>query len=203
MMNKSLMIILFMIVATWDVKAQFNVGPKIGINTSNFVQDFSSGGNQVKAKYGFQAGLFSRADFLFLFIQPEILYMNGNGMVEVTNSNDEAEWREYEFNRTDFPIFLGFKLGKAVRIGVGPVFSLLKEETIQGSSISNSTSESSTVGFLAGIGVDVWNLVVDLRYEGPLGDFEDSVLGVTSDQRLNQLTLSVGLKLFTHEKKDK
>lgn len=196
---------LFMLLATFccltSAFGQFNVGPKIGTNNSYIFNNSTFDIQNGDRKYGFQGGVFTRAEFLFLFIQPEALFMSGSGQLTAQNDLGQDILIDYEFDRMDFPIFAGFRLGKGIRIGVGPVFSVLLNDSFDGNGNSNFSFDNSSVGFLAGIGIDVWNLVFDLRYEGALGEINDSFLGVDADQRVNQLTFSVGLKLFSPKEK--
>ena len=199
---KIYLIALFSFLIFQEGFSQINAGPKFGINNSYIFQDFSVDVDRGSRKYGFQAGAFAQAEFLFLFIQPEILYMSGNGQVEVRNDLNEVELVEYEFGRLDFPVFLGFRLGDAIRVGGGPVFSILQNESTNLPNNSNQEIKDSSVGYLAGIGFDIWQLVFDLRYEGSFDDIGNSFLGVDADQRISQLTLSVGLRLLpTKDKK--
>lgn len=178
--------------------AQFNLGPKIGVNSSRLtLEDNVSNVTEGSASFGFHAGLFGRLDLGNIYLQPELLYTSAGGEIEFANGGLGSQIQEYEFNRIDVPIQVGFRVGKVFRIGVAPVFSVLTSDNVQGNASNRQLSlKNSTVGYQAGIGFDLWNIVMDLRYEGNLSGVTDELLGASTDQRLNQITFGLGLKIF-------
>jgi hypothetical protein len=56
--------------------------------------------------------------------------------------------------------------------------------------------KDATIGYQAGVGLDLWNLVIDAKYEGNLSTFGDELFGFPTDQNNNQWIVSVGFKLF-------
>jgi hypothetical protein len=56
--------------------------------------------------------------------------------------------------------------------------------------------EEFTFGYQAGIGLDIGNLVLDLKYEGGMTNSINGFAEVPTDQRQNQLILSMGFRLF-------
>ncbi|HAH35295.1 MAG TPA: hypothetical protein DCL81_01665, partial [Algoriphagus sp.] len=55
---------------------------------------------------------------------------------------------------------------------------------------------SATLGYQAGLGVDIGNLSIDGKYEGGLSKFTDNISSFQTDNRINQWVLSVGFRLF-------
>ena len=168
-----------------------------GVNVKEFdgdqtVEDVKSGDRKV----GFHAGAYGRIKLTTFFIQPELLYTNVSGEVETQNADGSSKTLDLNFSRLDVPIILGVALGP-VRLGVGPVatFAISKP----GDAFDRSFNEVS-FGFQAGVGVDLGKLSVDVRYEGPFSSTAESVtIGgttYTTDTRINQIMLGVGLALF-------
>jgi len=187
---------LFMINITY---AQFNLGPKFGISSSEL--DFrkisgndgsiAPGGSTV----GFHAGLFARVNLGGLYIQPEALFTQSGGEIRLDGFSEDI--REIEFNKLDIPVMVGFKFARFMRVQAGPTLSILLDAEVDGLDQSiKSGYEDSTIGYQAGVGVDLWNLIIDLKYEGNLSKFGNEIVGFETDQRNNQWIVSVGFKLF-------
>jgi hypothetical protein len=51
-------------------------------------------------------------------------------------------------------------------------------------------------GYQVGIGVDFWNLILDLKYEGHLNAFGNQLENVDVRQTNSQFLLSAGFKIF-------
>jgi hypothetical protein len=177
--------------------AQLNIGPKIGTNSSFVsVMDKTISNSEGNPVYGFHGGVFGRAQISFLFIQPEILFMSGTGEIEIIDDKSNVQTVDYDFNRLDFPVQVGFRLGKVLRIGGGPVFSVLLEDSVHGSTNNSLSFKDSSVGYQVGLGFDIWKLVFDLKYEGSLSKVQDSFLKIPTDQRISQIVFGLGLKMF-------
>jgi hypothetical protein len=177
--------------------AQFTIGPKIGVNSSRLtLKDNVSNVEEGSASFGFHAGAFSRITISNFYIQPELLYTSASGELKFKDGALGDQVRSYDFNRIDVPIQVGYKIGDVFRIGAAPIFSVLLSDSEQGDTGSQMTFKNSTVGYQAGIGFDVANLIFDLRYEGNLSGVSDKFLGANTDQRLNQITFAIGIKMF-------
>lgn len=181
-----------------ESKAQeFSIGPKIGISQGNISvngSEFSSG----SGKLGYHAGLFARLGGNSFFLQPEVLYTNTGGEFQSTQSQNEINY-SVSFNRIDTPIMLGFKIAEVFRVQAGPVLTFLLNSNVESDDsggIVLPDYKNSTVGYQAGIGIDVSNIILDLKYEGALGKQAESIAGFPTDQRQNQLILSLGIRLF-------
>jgi len=187
---------------------QFMIGPKVGISSSKVDLDpLAVDGAQLlsgDAVVGFHAGAFARITLGSLYVQPEALFTQSGGGTtldgEITLDNKVLkDISELNYNKLDVPVMVGTKLAKILRLQAGPTVSILLNadaKTDLGDIDIKSGYEDATVGYQAGIGVDIWNLVLDLKYEGNLSTFGDQVLGIQTDQRNNQWIFSVGFKLF-------
>ena len=112
---------------------------------------------------GFNAGIVARVDFplLPIYVQGELLYDWGLNPTSVTTNNFSV------------PVLVGVGIGSSnfvkVRANVGPVFNLVS--TAKFSNVENVADlenmfRKQTVTWTAGIGVDLFNIMVDIRYNG-------------------------------------
>jgi len=182
------------------IYGQFTLGPRVGFSSSSIDFDpFTIGGETISsgnATTGFHVGIFSRITLGFLYIQPEALFTQSGGEIQLDDGvlNDI---REIEFNKLDFPVMLGTRFLKVLRVQAGPTLSLLLDAKVAGLEEEiKSGYKDATIGYQAGVGLDLWNLVLDLKYEGNLSTFGDELFGFATDQTNNQWILSVGFKLF-------
>lgn len=179
----------------------FSIGPKAGISSSsvqindNFDGVSYTGGD---AKLGFHVGLYTRLKIpLFgLYVQPEALYVSSGGKVNV-DDGVSVDVSDVHFSKFDVPVMLGIRIAKVLRLFVGPDFSFLLNSDSKPEIDANF--KSSTVGYQAGIGLDVGRLGVDLKYEGNLSAFGEEIKvggsSFSTDMRNNQLIFSLGWRL--------
>ncbi len=181
------LIFVFALVATFATaaQAQFKAGIKGGVTTYNMeLGDFlvTNGdaaddfGLAVKdAKFGYQFGLWARLG-KGLHLQPEILFSTNKVEYTVTDgSNTFIE--EETYANIDVPIMAGIKLGP-LRAQAGPVarFFIGSDDKLA-NVIENyeSNHDRLKIGYQAGIGLDLWRVQLDLRYEGSLKHFGDAI----------------------------
>ena len=167
------------------VQAQFKAGIKGGVTTYNMeLGDFlvtnsdaaSDFGLAVKdAKFGYQFGLWARLG-RGLHLQPEVLFSTNRVEYEIDNGNGTFIGEETYAN-IDVPIMAGLKLGP-LRAQAGPVARIfLGSDDKLANVIDNFQSDHDRlkIGYQAGIGLDLWRLQLDLRYEGSLRHFGDAI----------------------------
>ena len=193
---KKVWIILFLSgIGLGHLKAQvLSVGPKIGVSQGDV--SVSNGFKGDESKMGYHVGAFARINLPVIYLQPEILYTNTGGSFQNNTFNYKTD-----FDRLDVPLMIGLKLGDIFRIQVGPIASYLINGNItavDGGSTEQIVPplEEFTFGYQAGIGLDIGNLLVDLKYESALNDSIKKFGQVNTDQRQNQLMLSLGFRLF-------
>lgn len=183
---------------SFTVKSQdFSIGPKAGISTANINvngEGFESGSNE----FGYHLGIFVRMGGSSIFVQPEFLYTNtGGSVIKKDNGNTETSF-DANFDRFDIPLMFGFKFFDFFRVQAGPIATILMDYQIKDA--LNVPMEldykTSTFGYQAGIGLDVGNLIFDLKYESSLSKISKSTVAFQTDQRQNQIILSAGIRLF-------
>ena len=175
---------------------EFSIGPKLGISQGNITVNgdgYSSG----SSKLGYHVGLFARLGGNSIYLQPEVLYTNTGGEIKEEQGSGSVSY-EATFNRLDVPIIVGLKLADFFRIQAGPVAGFMMNTDLSNGAGSGSLPDykESTIGYQAGIGLDIRNMIIDLKYEGPFGNVADRIAGFETDQRQNQLILSLGIRLF-------
>ncbi|MCC5938361.1 MAG: PorT family protein [Lunatimonas sp.] len=193
-MKKSLLIVLFSLFAAIQTQAQvFSIGPKFGVSQGDV--RVTDGFQGEESKIGYHVGAFARINLPVIFLQPEVLYTNTGGSFRDNTFNYDVT-----FNRLDVPLMVGVNLGSLFRIQAGPVATYLLDSKISSSNTQQSTmippKEDFTFGYQAGVGVDIGTLIVDLKYEGGLTNSVSSYTQLPTDQRQNQLILSLGFRLF-------
>ena len=184
--------------------AQFKFGIRGGINSAYVKpRDFNNPDYLLEYKsgdLGFHFGAMAQLKLGRFFVEPEILFSTASTDIQLTDLNDPQTTRkvgEQKFNKLDVPIIAGMKMGP-MRLQLGPVATvqlnsksdLLKENGIE------QAYKGMTIGYQAGVGLQLSGLLLDLKYEGNLSKFGDGVnIGSQTfnfDQRMSQVILSIG-----------
>lgn len=170
-------------------QAQVKFGIRGGINTTqinpdqlvilddNDREDFTL--EVENANFGYHFGIFVQAQADFLYIQPELWFRSNSvdyTFRDIQNPDSRTILSE-RYQYLDIPVSLGLKLGP-VRIGCGPVghifinsrSELFDTDSVQG---YQQQFEEMTIGYIAGVGLDLWNFHIDLNYEGSFNRFGD------------------------------
>lgn len=206
-MKKIILLIAAVLISALSHAQSFNIGPRIGVSQSFLKVDetidnvkYESG----KALVGFHAGAFARIKLASFYVQPEVLFTSTGGQIDLNDPNNpERDVLKYNYNRIDVPVLVGLK-ASAFRVNLGPVATFnINSKDKSASELKDEVKEkykTATFAFQAGIGLDIWKLVFDLKYEAGLGTMTDKVTvdGQTYnfDQRGRQVLLSVGFKLL-------
>ena len=128
---------------------------------------------------GYHIGAFTQIKAGKFFIQPEVLFNSGSAdftLSSVRNSEGRKEIIKDTYNQMDVPVILGYKSG-SFRIGAGPVghvhlnekSDLLKKEGFK------EAFDQMTYGYQIGVGLDLWKLLIDIKYEGNFTDFDEFI----------------------------
>lgn len=173
-------------------------GIKGGINNSDIefeTQEFFSWHSYT----GYHVGVFARIGLGGFLIQPELLFtQTGGEFVSNDLGSNGSERFKANFNRLDIPVMVGVKMFKLFRLQAGPVASINVDSSLENSigTVTDVDFKRATLGYQAGLGVDIGNLYLDARYEGGLSKVTGQIAGFNTDNRLNQWILSVGFKIF-------
>lgn len=201
-------LILMSLITTSLAFSQIKFGLRGGINSSkmNSSTEVQTGDFKIECPnysvIGYHVGLISQIELFSFFLQPELLYSsirNDLDVYDLQSANpDEAISVQQKLNRIDIPVLIGFKL-KILKLEVGPVASFVISSNSDLETITEYEMQwnKATIGYQAGIGLDIGKIAIDVKYEGNLSNLGTGInIGNTTtsfDTRLNQIILSVGL----------
>ena len=157
--------------------------------------------------FGYHIGAFTKITFKDKFvIMPEVLFSSTGGEIDLSNGTNFNEIWNLTYNRMDIPLNFGVKFLKIFRLSAGPYASILLSADARSTNIEKDVTDNYKDvlwGYQAGLGVDIWRVLVDLKYEGSFHSYHNEnipILGTeksySPDSRPNQWILSVGFKLF-------
>jgi hypothetical protein len=176
----------------------FSFGPKVGMSSSKLdlkEKNYVPG----DAQFGYHVGAFARIGGLGFFVQPEVLLTQTKGVYSFSSSSGSTPSQlQANFNRLDMPVMIGLRMLKLFRVQAGPIASFdINSELKNSLGVDQKVDfKKATYGYQAGVGLDIRNFIIDAKYENSFGNVIDKAAGFNSDQRLSQLILSVGFKLF-------
>ncbi len=180
--------ILFLSAAVFAIslQAQVKFGIRGGLSTTQLNEEkisLSNGGLETlglaikDADYGVHLGVFLQGKIGAFVIQPEVLFNSSSVNFRVDGSGqsfDQVFKEKYQF--IDIPVLLGAKFGP-LRLNAGPVghiFVNSSSDLLQFDQYKQHF-ETLTLGWQGGIGLDIWSLLIDLRYEGNFNKFGDHI----------------------------
>lgn len=195
-MKKLILSIAIVITAAVSAKAQFSLGAKAGINFSKINTDNVS----ESTKTGYQAGLFARFGSS-LYVQPELYLGSSGGKFNFQNNNNTVTTDgKVSFTTINVPLLIGKGFGGDnlnFRVMAGPIYTYVLDknqsfsDNVGGAYADFGDYRKSTLGYQAGVGIDIGHITTDFRYEGGLTKINDNY-----GQRQNLWALSVGFKFF-------
>lgn len=165
--------------------SQIKFGLKVGGSTTNVDAEDFKVGNSVDsigvalkdANYGIHGGIVIRAKIGNFLLQPEVLFNSNSVDYKVTELDNLTEQIKTEkFQYLDIPVLLGYKFGP-LRLMAGPqghIFINNSSELTDFDSYSDKF-DKMTLSWLGGVGLDIWSLMLDVRYEGGLQRFGDHI----------------------------
>lgn len=177
-----LLILLFQIHLCGQIQFGIKAGMSttdISVNELDILQD--GGGDRLRvaladARYGVHAGVILRIPLGSTFLlQPELVFNSNSVDFDVSDLNQSGTTGQIlneKYQYLDIPLLLGARLGP-FRIMAGPegrVFINSASDLFQFDNYEQ-TFDDLTVSYLAGVGLDLWNLTLDIRYEGNLDKF--------------------------------
>ncbi len=202
---------LFILLAT-PVFSQIEFGFRAGLGTTDISPDqitlLSEDGREAlglaidDAKFNIFGGFLVRVSIENFFIQPELMF-SSNGVdyrvEDFTNAGDVITTvRSERYQYLDIPIMLGYKAGP-LRIMAGPEGHIFLNSTSDLFDFENYDQNFSTLtlGWQAGIGVDIGQFMIDLRYQGNFSNFGTHIRFAGQDYEFDEspsrLMLSAGI----------
>ena len=185
------------------------VGVRAAVTTSDVSTDevrFNSLGRDFglaleDASYGYQGGLFVQIRAAKLIVQPEVLFnaeRNDYRLREFTSAGVVSTLREERYQYLDVPVMVGYKVGP-LRLQGGPVGHAFLNSTSELEGLANyeAAFDRFTFGYQAGLGIDLWKVLLDVKYQGGLAGVGDHLRfdgqEVRYSERAGRLVMAVGL----------
>lgn len=211
---KKLLITSILTLTTITLFAQFKFGIRGGLSTSTEITDnlriFGDNGQEElslaveEARYGIHGGIFFQFEIRNFLIQPEILFNSNSVDFQIDDFRAggivDAVRRE-KYQNLDIPILFGYKAGP-VRFHLGPTGHVHINSSSELLDVDGYEQkfEQFTFGYIAGLGLDFWSLMLDFRYEGNFNDFGNHITidgqQFTFDQSEARFLLSLGILLY-------
>lgn len=203
-MKKLLLLTGLAITMAYTAQSQIKIGVRGAVTSSTIEADRIQTTNYSletinDSKIGFQIGLISQVQIRKFFLQPELLLSTSGGSVRVRDLRDgTSQVKDQRFTKVDIPVLLGGKMGP-LRLGVGPVATMVIKSKSELSDINefDDKFKSATFGYQAGVGLDIWKLAFDVKYEGNLSRMGDRVTiagqDMKFDSRVSQWVFGVAL----------
>lgn len=207
-MKKFLLIVVLALCAGTISYGQFALGVKVGYNANKLSTDLDTIKTQVNS--GFHVGIWSRFGKRF-YVAPELQYTMSGAVFTNEGNMSTNNWKQkITIGSLDIPVLVGFKIIHSEfltwRIELGPQACFAVNKKVEDeNSVLGPIKESSlsSVGWyvLAGSGIDILFLRLDLRYQYGLSqlikDVETSGSTSASFDTKNQMfVVSLGFKIF-------
>ena len=162
---KKYSIILAFLCTSFIAQSQISIGIKAGINVSKLI---TADDNLLNDGYrsGFVGGAYVNIGWGSMYIQPELIFSQKGGNLKYKVAGLSADFTR-DINSFDVPVLLGFRFGDETkfRVNAGPVFSFLASAKQDSESRYKDALSDTSVGAQLGIGFDIYNFAIDLRYE--------------------------------------
>jgi hypothetical protein len=191
--------------------AQFKIGVRGGLSTMDISANelIIKNKNDIKqlgiavtdANYGVHFGLFMQAQIGKFFIQPEVLFNSNSveyALKDFTDANVISTLKKESFQDLDLPIMIGAKFGP-LRLQGGPVGHVHLNSTSDLFDIEGYSQnfENMTWSYQAGIGLDLWKFIIDLKYEGSFKKYGDHMVfddkAYSFDDKPGRFVASLGI----------
>ncbi len=164
-------------------------GVSAGANVSS-IKDTKSG-------FGYQGGVMLGLDLPIIEISAEGIYSHSK-----FDFND-ATAAAVKCNSIDIPVLLSFPILGPIRLKVGPSFNVYNDSKIVydfDSSTTDLGSIKNTMGYVAGLGINLFKLTFDVRYNGQFSNVGMSVFNITDqadntyDIKTNTFSATIGYR---------
>ena len=185
----------------FGIKVGMNLASLPTTNTDSIVSSVTT-----KSMYGYQAGIFLRITIKKFIIQPEVYFSLKGGDITYKLAPDSASvvnsiTKKVRLYNVDIPIMIGYNIVDNAlfkfRAMAGPVASINLDKTIDintaGVHADLGKTDLNTImwNIQAGLGIDLWKITLDVRYEFGLNELNK---GATEQTKSNSYMVSLGLK---------
>jgi hypothetical protein len=202
-MKKILIIFAIALISFEASYGQLALGLKIGYNASKLSTDIDS----IKSDFnsGFHVGVFSRIGKR-LYFAPELLYTMSGGVFTETGSVSTSGWKQkVTVGSMDIPLLVGVKIIHSDlvtwRVELGPEASFVINKKIKDTGtltgpITTSDIKTANWYILAGTGLDILFLSLDIRYQYGLNSMISDVQNYSFNTQSNLILVSLSWKII-------
>ena len=182
--------ILFLCVA-FTAYSQTSFGFKGGINYNSngrLFDNVAEASQDPEKTIGYHIGMYVRHDFNGWYIRPELFY---------TKTSSDYEMAKFDMSKVDLPVLIGVNFNSPFSIFGGPALQYIIATDLEGFTLGD-VADNFTLGLNVGVGVQISNFGIDLRYERGLSTNEAEFTGITEgriDTRPEQIIVSFSVKL--------
>ncbi|RIV67660.1 outer membrane beta-barrel protein [Flagellimonas aequoris] len=203
-MKKTLLVAVFALIgATALAQSGSGFGIKAGLSynkNGDLISSVGDGGQDIvegaKGKAGYHFGFWGKLDFPKIYLRPELVYSKTKSSYDV-----DGDTQDYDISKLDMPVLLGYKLIGPLHIFAGPAFQYTLNNDLGDLEVEDVKNDF-TVGLNAGVGVNLGNIGLDVRYERGFSKNEaefisDNVADLSGrvDSRPSQVIFALSLKL--------
>ncbi len=197
-MKKQILFSAMCMVFALSIKAQeLSLGVRAGFSRNSVGEDFVAYSSK-DAVTGMTLGGYAKVKVLGFFIMPEVNY-NQRG-------NEIKDFGTSTIHNIDVPVLFGKQFFKVLRVNGGPnfQFQLANTQTQVSNYINQSKFNDFVLGLQLGVGLDVWKLSLDARYDMNLSEagkvvYMDKLTQQVVQQyssRANMFVFTLGYRLF-------
>lgn len=194
-MKNVLLTSLLLFAFVFNIQAQQGngFGFKAGLNynaNGDYFESIGSNAENPERNVGFHFGLFGKVGDK-VFFKPELIF---------TSTKSDYDDDSFKMQKLDAPLLVGVKFLKYFNAFGGPSLQYIIDTEFGGFAI-NEVENEFTVGLNFGLGVNIYKVGIDIRYERGFSENEATFIGNNGinvsriDTRPDQLILSVSLLL--------
>lgn len=199
-------IALFLIIALFASElsfGQFALGLRVGYSGNKLTTNIDS----IKSQFnnGFHVGVWARLGKK-LYFAPEFLYNMSGGVFTSEGNVSAKDWQQkIKIGSIDIPLLVGYKIIHTDiltwRIELGPEGSFAVNKKISEMNsvtgpVTTSNIQTANWYILAGTGIDVLFLRLDVRYQYGLNEMIKDVQDYSLNSKNSMFVVSVGFKIF-------
>jgi len=204
-MRKSLLLAAFALISlTAFSQTDSGFGIKAGLNYNqngdlNFRQVQTAGEDLIAGsdgKVGFHVGIFGKLDLPKIYLKPELVFTSTKSSYDIDGGT-----KDYDISKLDLPVLLGYKIIGPLHIFAGPAFQYTLKNDLEDVELDDVKNDF-TVGAHFGVGVNLGNIGLDVRYERGFTENEAEIIGGNFaniegrvDSRPSQIIFGLSLKM--------
>ncbi len=188
MKNLRVVIVLFLMIITLSVNAQFKIGAKGGINFAN-VSGIDSPLSEINGLTGFNAGVMTELKFVKIGVEADVLYSRKGFNMDITSGFPISSFSsEISLDYIDIPVVAKLYFIEVINLQAGVEYSYLLNATTKidgfGDRDSKDDFNSNDFSAIVGFGIDVNRFHMSTRYYFGItninqGDAKNQVLQIS------------------------